>query len=59
MSPRNMISKCLKYRFPTNNDFSKCRREIAALLNNFGNLWCKRQNVEPDALKEWKVNLLE
>ena len=20
------------------------------------NRWCKRENVEPDALKEWKIN---
>ena len=30
--------------------------EIAASLNDFSNRWCKRENVEPDALKEWKIN---
>ena len=35
-----------------NIDFPKCRREIAASLNDFSNRWCKRENVEPDALKE-------
>ena len=27
---RNIISKGSKYRFPSNIDFAKCRREIAA-----------------------------
>ena len=26
-----------KYRFPSNIDFPKCHREIAASLNDFGN----------------------
>ena len=29
---------------------------IAASINDFSNHWCKRENVEPDALKEWKIN---
>ena len=33
----NIISKGPKYRFPSNIDFSKCRREIAASLNDFSN----------------------
>ena len=37
----------------------KCRREIAASLNDFSNRWCKRENVEPDALKEWKINIFK
>ena len=56
---RNIISKGLKYRFPSNIDFPKCRREIAASLNDFSNCWCKRENVEPDALKEWKINIFK
>ena len=56
---RNIISKGPKYRFPSNIDFSKCRREIAASLNDFSNRWCKRENVEPDALKEWKINIFK
>ena len=47
---RNIISKCPKCRFPFNIDFPKCRREIAVSLNDFSNRWCKRENVEPDAL---------
>ena len=35
-----------KYIFPSNIDFSKCRREMAASLNDFSNRWCKRANVE-------------
>ena len=34
---RNIISKGPKYRFPSNIDFLKCRREIAASLNDFSN----------------------
>ena len=34
-------------------------REIAASLNDFSNRWCKRENVEPDALKEWKINIFK
>ena len=54
---RNIISKSPKYRVPSNIDFHKCRREIAASLNDFSNCWCKRENVEPKALKEWKINI--
>ena len=56
---RNIISKGPKYRFPSNIDFLKCRREIAASLNDFNNRWCKQENDEPDALKEWKINILK
>ena len=56
---RNIISIGPKYKFPSNIDFPKCRREIAASLNDFSNRWCKRENNEPDALKEWKINILK
>ena len=56
---RNIISKGPKYGFPSNIDFSKCRREIAASLNGLSNRWCKRENNEPDALKEWKINIFK
>ena len=26
-------------------------------LDDFSNRWCKQENVEPDALKEWKINI--
>ena len=46
--------------FPVDNIyFIKCRREIAASLNDFSNQWCKRENVEPDALKEWNINIFK
>ena len=56
---RNIISKGPKYRFLSNIDFPKCRREIAASLNGFSNRWCKRENAEPDALKEWKIYIFK
>ena len=59
MSFLNIISEGPKYRFPSNIDFPKCRREIAAFLNEFINRQCKRENVEPDALKEWKINIFK
>ena len=55
----NIITIGPKYRFPSNIYFPKCRREIAASLNDFSNRWCKRENVEPDALKEWKINIFK
>ena len=56
---RHIVSKVPKYRFPSNIDFPKCRREIAASLNDFSNRWCKRENVEPNALKAWKINIFK
>ena len=56
---RYIVSKGPKYRFPSRIDFKKCREEIASALNDFGNRWCKREYVEPDALKEWKVNKIQ
>ena len=32
---------------------------MAASLNDFSNSWFKRENVEPNALKEWKINILK
>ena len=28
-------------------------------VNDFSNRWCKRKNVEPDVLKEWKINIFK
>ena len=39
--------------------FNKCREEITADLNEFGNRWFKRQYVEHAALKEWKLSSLK
>ena len=36
---RNTISKGAKYKFYSDIDFPKCRREIAASLNEFDNRW--------------------
>ena len=55
----NIISKGAIYRFPSNIDFPKCRRKIAASLNDFSNRWCKLENGEHDALKEWKINIFK
>ena len=33
--------------------------KFTASLNDFSNRWCKRENVEPDALKEWKINIFK
>ena len=40
-------------------DFQKCREKIAGSLNDFCNRWCKRENVECDALKDWKLNIFK
>ena len=56
---RNIISKGPKYRFPINIDFPKCHREIPDFLNDLSNRWCKRRNVEPDALKDWKIDIFK
>ena len=56
---RYIVSKGPKYRFPSRIDFKKCGEEIASALNDFGNRWCKREYVEPDALKEWKVSIFK
>lgn len=54
---RHIVSKGPKYRFPSHIDFKKCREEIASTLNDFGDRWCKREHVEPHALKAWKVSI--
>ena len=56
---RYIVSKGPKYRFPSHIDLKKCREEIASALNDFGNRCCKREYVEPDALKEWKVSIFK
>ena len=40
-------------------DFQKCREKIAGSLNEFCNRWCKREHVECDALKDWKLNIFK
>ena len=40
-------------------DFHKCRQKIAGSLNEYCNCWCKREHVEGDALKDWKLNIFK
>ena len=51
---RNIISTGSKCRFVSNIDFPKCFRMIAVSLNDSSNRLFKRENVEPDVLKELK-----
>ena len=51
----NIVSNGPKYRVPSQIDFNRCREEIASALNDFGNRWCKREGVECNAMKEWKL----
>ena len=46
-------------RLSSNIDFPKCRSEIAASLNDSSSRWRKLENVDPDALKEWKINIFK
>ena len=52
---RSIIAKGPKYSFPVHIDFQNCREKIAASLNKFCNRWCKREHVECDDLKDWKL----
>ena len=54
-----LFLKVLDIDIPLILIFSKCHREIFASLNEFSNRWCKWENVEPDALKEWKINIFK
>ena len=54
-----LFLKVLIIDFPSNIDFPKCRREIAASLNDFGDRWCKWEHFEPGALKDWKINIFK
>ena len=56
---RNVVSGGPGCGFPSNIDFSGCRREIAASLGGFGGRWCKLENVEPGALREWRINIFK
>ena len=44
-------------------DFKKIHTRMkisrALPLNEFCNRWCKRENVECDALKDWKLNIFK
>ena len=47
---RSIICKRPKYRFPLPIDFKSCCEEIAGALQEFCNRWCKREQVESNAL---------
>ena len=40
-------------------DFQKCRQKIAGCLNEFCYHWCKREHVESDGLKDWKLYIFK
>ena len=50
---RKLLSKGPKYRLPNTLDFNSSRIKIAEALHNFSTKWCKRENVEQNALSEW------
>ena len=50
---------CRRITITGSIDFQKCREKIAGSLNEFCNRWCKRENVECDALKDWKLNIFK
>ena len=52
---RFIICKGPKYRIPVPIDFKSYREEIAGALQEFCNLWCKREHVESNALYSWKL----
>ena len=54
-----MVFLLCKIWFHSRIDFKKCREEIASALNDYGNRLCKREHVEPNALKEWKVSIFK
>ena len=35
------------------------KNTMSAPLNEFCNRWCKREHVECDALKDWKLNIFK
>ena len=54
-----IIAKGPKYRFPVHIHFQKCRGKNAASLKEFCNHWCKREHMECEALKDWKLNIFK
>ena len=58
----SIISKGPKYRLPSQIEFNKCKEEIVVALNELCKLWCRREKIECNALKSWKVcifNIIE
>jgi hypothetical protein len=58
---RNLIdvfSKGPKYRLPVDIDFIECLDLISSSLEEFSKSWCKRENVNDNALNDWKTFIL-
>ena len=53
---RNIVSKGPKYRFPSHIDFNRCSEEIASVLNDFGNRWCRIFNIVDKRIKFYSHN---
>ena len=56
---RSVISKGPKYRFPAHIDFNKYRETIASALNDYCTRWCKREQVESNALNNWELKIFK
>ena len=54
-----LFLKVLNIDFPLILISLTSQREIAASLNDLSNRWYKRENNEPDALKESKINIFK
>ena len=54
-----IISKGHEYRFPTNIDFPKCRREIAASLKDFSNRWCSGKMLNLMPLRNGRLTIFK
>ena len=52
-----IIAKDPKYRIRAQIGFQKCRKNIAAPLNEYCSRWCKREHVDCDALKNCNLNI--
>ena len=46
-----------KYRFPSYIDLTRCRKEVASALNDFGNQWCKLESVKGMETKYFQYNV--
>ena len=55
-----MVSFCAVF-FPRGvlDEILNLIESVAGSLNEFCNRWCKREHVECDALKDWKLNIFE
>ena len=51
-----LFLKALNIDFPLILISVNVVERLLLLLNDLSNRWCKRESVEPDALKEWKIN---